>query len=138
MSCLSHGAAVCAGAQMHCLAGLHHLGCSCLQAYALAPPPPPPSQSTQVQCLVSFQSRTALAAAHRLLSLSLVNAGAYIPAFLAKRDRLAGGSGRSLAYVLGNMLRCGGVLPLAGCWLCNPHAASLLLAPLLLALLPAS
>ena len=34
-------------------------------------------------------------------------AGAYTPAYLARRDRLAGGSGRSLAYVLGNMLRCG-------------------------------
>lgn len=46
-----------------------------------------------------------LAAAHRALYL-VSNLGAYIPAYLAKRDRLAGGSGRSLAYVLGNMLRC--------------------------------
>lgn len=39
-------------------------------------------------------------------TLLLPNPGAYIPVFLAKRDRLAGGSGRSMAYVLGNMLRC--------------------------------
>lgn len=34
--------------------------------------------------------------------------GAYAPAYLARRDKLAGGSGRSLAYVLGNMLSAGG------------------------------
>ncbi len=33
--------------------------------------------------------------------------GAYAPAYLAKRDKLAGGSGRSLTYVLGNMLSAG-------------------------------
>jgi hypothetical protein len=36
--------------------------------------------------------------------------GAYTPAYLARRDRLAGGTGRSLVYVLGNMLSAG------GCW----------------------
>ena len=35
-------------------------------------------------------------------------AGAYTPVCLARRDRLGGGSGRSLAFVLGNMFSAGG------------------------------
>ena len=49
--------------------------------------------------------------------------GAYVPVYLASRDKLAGGTGRSLTFVLGNMLSaggCGGAL--SGCL-----AASLLL-----------
>lgn len=34
-------------------------------------------------------------------------AGAYTPAYLSRRDKLSGGSGRSLTYVLGNMLSAG-------------------------------
>lgn len=59
--------------------------------------------------------------------------GAYAPAYLARRDKLAGGSGRSLAYVLGNMLSAGGCFPVAalvaaasqmrapGCWSMHLH-----------------
>ncbi|PRW20415.1 serine threonine phosphatase 2A regulatory subunit B beta-like isoform B [Chlorella sorokiniana] len=43
--------------------------------------------------------------------------GAYIPVFLAARDRLAGGSGRSLAYVLGNMLSAGVMVSAGFCHL---------------------
>lgn len=34
--------------------------------------------------------------------------GAYLPVYFAKLDKLAGGTGRSLTYVLGNMLSAGG------------------------------
>jgi hypothetical protein len=40
------------------------------------------------------------------LTLTAVS-GAYLPAYLARRDKLAGGTGRSMAYILGNMLSAG-------------------------------
>lgn len=43
--------------------------------------------------------------------------GAYAPAYLARRDKLAGGSGRSLAYVLGNMLSAGVMVSAGFCHL---------------------
>ncbi|KAL4431365.1 hypothetical protein ABPG75_006621 [Micractinium tetrahymenae] len=43
--------------------------------------------------------------------------GAYAPAYLAKRDKLAGGSGRSLTYVLGNMLSAGVMVSAGFCHL---------------------
>lgn len=43
--------------------------------------------------------------------------GAYTPAYLARRDRLAGGSGRSLVYVLGNMLSAGVMVSAGFCHL---------------------
>lgn len=60
---------------------------------------------------LAFDSLSALALAITALL------GAYIPAFLAKRDRLAGGSGRSLAYVLGNMLSAGVMVSAGFCHL---------------------
>ena len=39
--------------------------------------------------------------------------GAYLPVFLSRRDKLQGGTGRSLVYVLGNMFSAGGA-PVAG------------------------
>jgi hypothetical protein len=44
-------------------------------------------------------------------------AGAYIPAYLARRDRLAGGTGRSFTYVLGNMLSAGVMVSAGFCHL---------------------
>lgn len=56
----------------------------------------------------------ALAAAVLALTALL---GAYMPALLASRDRLAGGSGRSLPYVLGNMLSAGVMVSAGFCHL---------------------
>lgn len=44
-------------------------------------------------------------------------AGAYMPAYLAARDRLAGGTGRSLTYILGNMLSAGVMVSAGFCHL---------------------
>ena len=48
--------------------------------------------------------------------------GAYVPVYLTSRDKLAGGSGRSLTFVLGNMLSAG-----ASGWRPGCLAVSLLL-----------
>ncbi len=44
---------------------------------------------------------------HRLAPIC---AGAYVPVYLARMDKLKGGTGRSLVYVLGNMFSAGGDL----------------------------
>lgn len=41
--------------------------------------------------------------------IPFVHAGAYLPVLLSSRDKLQGGSGRSVAYILGNMLSAGGM-----------------------------
>jgi len=50
---------------------------------------------------LAFDALSALALALTAL------VGAYAPVHLARRDKLRGGSGRSLTYVLGNMLSAG-------------------------------